>query len=88
MKLTEPHHNMPKLRDIIGMTQKELAEEAGLSLKQVNHILQGRSFTTYRAAKRLAAATNTKPEHWMENKGLNLIRIIARANGKLVEEAF
>jgi len=86
MKLTKSYQHLPPLREILGMTQKALADEVGMSRHQLNHIFQGRSKTSYANAEKLAVLTKTAPGDWMKHNGIALIRIIAEANGKTKEQ--
>lgn len=48
------------------MKQIDIAKKAGVSTATVSGILTGKRAASWTAAKKLAAATNTAPEIWMD----------------------
>ncbi len=47
-------------------TQYQLAENAGISAAMLSLILKGERRPSWKAAKRLAEVTDTKPELWLD----------------------
>jgi len=61
--------------------QKEIAAAAGVSIQAVSNILTGRRRPSWKTSKRLAAATNTTPELWLDGTPEEIKAAIFQAEG-------
>jgi addiction module HigA family antidote len=66
------------------ITQEELAEAIGVSRFSVNQIMNGRRSVTADMALRLAHATSTTPEYWLDlQRNVDLYNASLKLRGEL-----
>ena len=71
--------------DLLGLTQKQLADHIDCDVKVINRIVNGRSAVTAQMAWKLGATFQTSPEFWLNaQRAVDLYRA-SQEVGKLPE---
>lgn len=61
--------------------QQDIADQAGISQSMLSQILSGNRRAGWRTAKKLAFATNTNPELWLEGSMEEMQDVFAQMEG-------
>ena len=69
-----------------GLSQNRLAQHMGITTARLNEIVRGKRGVTGDTALRLARATNTTPEFWLNLQALYDLETARDALGSRIEE--
>jgi addiction module HigA family antidote len=70
----------------LGLSQNQLAHHMGITATRLNEIVRGRRGVTGDTALRLARATNTTPEFWLNLQALYDLETARDALGERLEK--